>query len=462
MRVEPRRDMVHAFAHQRRALRDQQGIHPMKLRTTIVAALATLLFPLVARGIEPREWAREHLDELVSFYRALHQDPELSFHEQQTAATLAAALREVGAKVTTGIGGHGVVAIVENGLGPKIMIRADMDALPVVENTQLAYASTKKVKDDAGNEVGVMHACGHDIHMTSLIGVARYLTAHKDRWSGTVMFLCQPAEERGSGAGRMIQDGCFERFFKPDYSLALHVDANLPAGSVGFHAGYTLANVDSVDITVRGRGGHGAYPHATVDPIVQAAHLILDLQTIVSREIKPTEPAVITVGSIHGGAKHNVIGDTCHLQITVRSFSDDVRKHLLSAIKRKALAVAAGANAPEPTITVSEGTPAMFNEPKLVERVLPILKSTLGEDKVVPSEASMGGEDYSEFGRVGVPIFMFQLGSIDAQRLAGMQRVGQNPPSLHSPLYYPDAEETLVTGVTAMSAAAMDLLRPKK
>ena len=418
----------------------------MPLRRTIVAALVICFCPLVVRGDEPREWAREHLDELVQFYRALHQNPELSFHEQQTAETLATALRNLGAKVTTGIGGHGVVAILENGPGPKIMIRADMDALPVVENTQLVYASTKKIKDDAGNEVGVMHACGHDIHMTSLVGVARYLAANKDRWNGTIMFLCQPAEERGSGAGRMIKDGCFERFFKPDYSLALHVDANLPAGSVGYHSGYTLANVDSVDITVRGRGGHGAYPHATIDPIVQAAHLILDLQTIVSREIKPTEPAVITVGSIHGGAKHNVIGDSCHLQITVRSFSDDVREHLLSAIKRKALAVAASANAPEPTIAVSEGTPAMFNEPKLVDRVVPVLKKVLGEEKVVASEASMGGEDYSEFGRAGVPIFMFQLGSVDAKRLAGMQRVGQNPPSLHSPLYYPDAEETLVTG----------------
>ncbi len=260
----------------------------------------------------------------------------------------------------------------------------------------------------------------------------------------------------------MIKDGCFDRFFKPEYSLALHVDANQPTGTVGFHAGYTLANVDSVDITMHGRGGHGAYPHATIDPIVQAARLVLDLQTIVSREIKPTEPAVITVGSIHGGAKHNVIGDSCHLQITVRSYSEEVRKQLLAAIRRKALAAAQSSGAPEPTIAVSEGTPAMYNDPKLVEHILPVLKRALGDDKVVESEASMGGEDFSEYGRVGVPIFMFQLGSIDAKRLAGLKRIEQNPPSLHSPLYYPDAEEAITTGITAMSEAAIDLLGPQK
>ncbi|HVU85879.1 MAG TPA: amidohydrolase [Pirellulales bacterium] len=434
----------------------------MLARAIFYAALATALHPRPMLAVDPSTWAHDHLDELVRFYRQLHQAPELSFHEEQTAETMAAALKAVGCKVTTGIGGYGVVGILENGAGPKIMIRADMDALPVVENTQLAYASTKKVKDDSGNDVGVMHACGHDIHMTCLVGVARYLAANKDRWSGTIMFLCQPAEERGSGAAKMLKDGCFDRFFKPEYSLALHVDANQPTGTVGFHPGYTLANVDSVDITLYGKGGHGAYPHATIDPIVQAARLILDLQTIVSREVKPTEPAVITVGSIHGGAKHNVIGDTCHLQITVRSFSDEVRKQLLAAIRRKALAAAQSSGAAEPKITVSEGTPAMYNDPKLVERIVPVLKRALGEDKIVDTEASMGGEDYSEYGRAGVPIFMFQLGSVDAKRLAGLKRVEQNPPSLHSPLYYPDAEETIQTGITAMSEAAIDLLPPKK
>jgi len=432
------------------------------LRSVLAPLLYTLLAASLAAAAEPKAWVREHLDDLVRFYRELHQAPELSFHEKQTAEKLAAELRAVGAKVTTNIGGYGVVGILENGPGPRLMLRTDMDALPVVENTQLAYSSRVKVKDDAGAEVGVMHACGHDIHMTNLIGVARYLAANKDLWSGTVMFLCQPAEERGSGAKRMLQDGCFDRFFKPDFSLAVHVDGTLAAGSVGYRAGPTLANVDSVDITIRGRGGHGAYPHTTIDPIVQAARLVLDLQTIVSREIKPTHPSVITVGSIHGGAKHNVIADTCHLQITVRSFNDAVRKHLLAAIERKAKATAASSGAPEPTIVVSEGTPSMHNDEKLVERVVPVLRRALGDDKVVPSEASMGGEDYSEYGLAGVPIFMFRLGSVDAQRLAGFERLGQEPPSLHSPVYYPDAEETLSTGVIATSAAVLDLLPPKK
>lgn len=416
--------------------------------------------PVVAA--EKNAWVGKHLNELVEFYRELHQAPELSFQEKATSERMAAELRKVGCKVSTGVGGYGVVAILENGPGPKLMIRTDMDALPVIENTQLIYSSKVKVKDDSGAEVGVMHACGHDIHMTCLIGVARFLAENKNLWSGTVMFICQPAEERGSGAKKMLEAGCFDKFFKPDVSLALHVDGTLATGSIGSRAGYILANVDSVDITVRGRGGHGAYPHTTIDPIVEAAHLVLELQTIVSREIKPTEPAVITVGSIHGGSKHNIIGDTCHLQITVRSFDDAVRKQLLAAIERKAKAVAKSFDAPEPTIKISEGTPATFNDEKLSARVQATLKKTLGDDKVVPSEKSMGGEDYSEYGLVGVPICMFQLGSVDAKRLEGYKRVGQDPPSLHSALYYPDAEPTIETGVTAMSAAALDLLAPAK
>ncbi len=430
-------------------------------RFTIVAVLFCLSTPAKLHAADPNSWAREHLSELVSLYRELHLAPELSFQEVRTSQRMAAELKAVGCEVTSEVGGHGVVAILANGPGPKLMIRADMDALPVVEQTGLVYASTVKTKDDAGATVGVMHACGHDIHMTCLIGVARYLATHKDHFSGTVMFICQPAEERGGGAKKMIDAGLFTRFFKPDFSLALHVDGTLAAGSVGYRAGYILANVDSVDITVRGRGGHGAYPHTTIDPIVEAARLVLDLQTIVSREIKPTEPAVITVGSIHGGAKHNVIADTCHLQLTVRSYSDEVRKHLLSAIQRKAKAAAASAGAPEPTITFSEGTPSTKNDEKLVERVVPTFRRVLGDDKVSATEPSMGGEDYSEFGLAGVPIFMFQLGSVEAQRLAGFKRLGQSPPSLHSPVYYPDAEPTITTGVTAMTSAVLDLL-PRK
>jgi len=431
------------------------------LRSTSCALLVAL-FPIVLHAAEPAEWSKLQVEELVQLYRHFHQAPELSFHEEQTAKRLAEELKQAGLEVTQGVGGHGVVALLKNSEGPTVLIRTDLDALPVTEATQLAYASQVKVKDDAGDEVGVMHACGHDVHITCLIGVARYLAANKDRWSGTAMFIGQPAEERGSGAKAMLNDGLFTRFKKPDYALALHVDAELPTGQLGYRAGYALANVDSIDITMKGKGGHGAYPHTTIDPVVLAAHLVLDLQTVVSREIAPIEPAVITVGSIHGGTKHNVIGDSCHLQITVRSYKDSVRKHLHEAIKRKAVAVAAGAGAPEPEIKYSEGTPAMFNDEELVARIVPVFEKQFGNENVVPAEPSMGGEDFSQYGLAGVPIFMFRLGAVDAQRLKRYEMLGQKPPSLHSPLFYPDAEKAIEIGVTAMSVAALDLLAPKK
>lgn len=423
--------------------------------------LVTLAPPATAADDEPAAWTAKHLDELLTLYKHFHQHPELSLEERETAARLADELQAAGAQVTRGLGGHGVVGLLAKGKGPVLLIRTDLDALPVAEQTGLAYASTVKVKDSRGTETGVMHACGHDIHITSLIAVARYLNEHKHRWQGTVIFIGQPAEERGEGAKQMLDAGLFEKFPKPDYALAMHVDSNLAAGKVGYRAGYTLANVDSVDIKLHGRGGHGAFPHTTVDPIVQAARLILDLQTIVSREIKPTEPSVITVGSIHAGTKHNVISDECRLQLTVRSYSDEVRQHLLDAIRRKAAATAASSGAPEPTVTVSEGTPAMFNDEQLVERVVPVFRKTFGDERVVPSEQSMGGEDFSRYGLAGVPIFMFRVGTVDAKRLAGYERVGQQAPSLHSPLFYPDPEPTLATGVAAMAAAALDLLQAK-
>jgi len=415
-----------------------------------------------ASADNPRTWAEKNLPALVKLYRELHQAPELSFHEEQTGKRLAEELREVGIPVTENVGGYGVVGIVENGEGPTLMLRTDTDALPVTEQTGLIYASTVKVEDDENNnEVGVMHACGHDVHMTNLIGVARYLASHKSAWQGRVMFVCQPAEERGSGAKAMLDDGLFSRFPKPDFAVALHVDSTLATGKIGVREGYTLANVDSVDVTMHGRGGHGAYPHTTVDPIVLAAKLILDLQTVVSREIAPTDPAVITVGSIHGGTKHNVIGDDCHLQLTLRSYSPKVRDHLIESVKRKAEAIAQGAKAPEPTVVVSEGTPAMFNDEDLTNRLTPVFRKALGEENVMTTEPSMGGEDFSRYGLEGVPILMFRLGAVDPQRLAGYDRLEQEPPSLHSALFYPDAEAALVTGVTAMSSAVLDLLAKK-
>ncbi|MCO6454304.1 MAG: amidohydrolase [Pirellulaceae bacterium] len=424
----------------------------------ILESLGLAVAPLGAA--DPKDWCRQHLEELVEVYRDYHAHPELSFHEQQTARRLAEQWRAAGAEVTTGVGGHGVVGLLKNGDGPTLMLRTDLDALPVREETGLAFASQVKVPGENGGEVGVMHACGHDVHIANLVGVARFLAAHKDAWRGTVMLIGQPAEERGAGAKAMLEDGLFERFPKPDFAVALHVDSTLAAGRVGYRPGYALANVDSVDITVHGKGGHGAQPHTTIDPIVQAAQLVLALQTIVSREVKPTEPAVVTVGSIHGGTKHNIIGNDCHLQITVRSYSDDVRQHLLEAIRRKALAVAMGAGAPEPTIRVSEGTPALKNDQQLALRLAKLFERELGADKVVESDPSMGGEDFSRYGLAGVPILMYRLGAVDARRLDRYQQLGQQPPSLHSSKFYPDIEETLTTGIVTMSAAVLDLLKP--
>jgi hippurate hydrolase len=430
----------------------------MLRRITLALSLAA-----AAGGETPAQWAAKHASELVEVYREFHRHPELSLQEQQTAARLAESWKQAGVEVHRGIGGHGVVGLIKNGPGPTLMLRTDLDGLPVVENTGLAYASQEKVTSKDGTATGVMHACGHDIHITNLIGVAQFLASHKSDWSGTVMLIGQPAEERGEGAQRMIDDGLFTKFPKPDMALALHVDGTLETGKIGVRAGYSLANVDSVDVTMNGRGGHGAAPHATIDPIVQAAQLIVSLQTLVSRETNPVEPAVVTVGSIHGGTKHNVIPDTCKLQLTVRSYSDAVRQRLLDGIRRKANAVADGAGAPKPTIEVlDETTPALFNDEKLVERLTPIFRTALGDGNVVRSEQSMGGEDFSRYGRAGVPICMFRVGSVEPHRLAGLKRGGQEPPSLHSAVYYPDAEQTLVTGITAMTAATLDLLSVKK
>jgi len=407
-------------------------------------------------------WAEKNLDELLAVYQHFHRNPELSFQEKETAATLAKHLKDAGCEVTENIGGFGVVGLLKNGPGKTIMVRTDLDALPVKEMTGLAYASQVTVKNDTGNDVGVMHACGHDIHITNLVAVARYFAAHKEQWKGTLMLLGQPAEERGSGARKMLNDKLFERFTKPDYALALHCDSTLAAGRIGIRGGYILANVDSVDITVKGRGGHGAMPHTTIDPVVQAAELIVALQTIVSREIKPTEPAVITVGSIHGGTKHNIIGDSCHLQLTVRSYSDKVRAQLKAGIDRKAKGIAVAAGAPEPVISYSDGTPATFNDEKLAVRLNRTFRDLLGEDNVEPGEPSMGGEDFSEYGRAGVPILMYRLGAVNARRLARYKELGQEPPSLHSPLFYPDADETLVTAVGTMTAAVQELLGENK
>lgn len=415
-------------------------------------------FAAAADDTSADAWIDRHVASLVELYQKFHQTPELSQQEKETGERFAAQLREAGFEVTTNVGGFGVVGVLKNGPGKTLMLRTDLDALPVAEETKLPYASKVRTKDERGATVGVMHACGHDLHMTNMVGVAQYLGSHRHKWSGTLVVIGQPAEEKGQGAQAMLDDGLLRRFPRPDFAVALHVGSDLPPGKIEYRAGYAHANVDSVDITIKGRGGHGSAPDSTIDPIVIAARLVLDLQTIVSREIKPIDPAVITVGSIHGGTKHNIIGDDCHLQITVRSYEPEVREHLLAAIKRKALAAAASSGAPEPEVTISEGTPSVFNDPELTERVVATIKRKLGEENVSESQPSMGGEDFSRYGLAGVPISMYRLGTVDQKRLDAYEKEGVPPPSLHSPLYYPDAEASLRVSVPVMVAVVEDLL----
>lgn len=400
-------------------------------------------------------------ERLETLYKHLHSNPELSLREARTSARLAREMKEIGFDVTERVGGYGVVAVLKNGDGRTVMVRTDMDALPVIEKTGLPYASKVRVRDKNENEVGVMHACGHDMHMTCWVGTARMLAGMKERWKGTLVFIGQPAEEVGAGARMMLEAGLFTKFPRPDYAFALHCNANLPHGSVAYTEGLALANVDSVDVLVRGKGGHGAAPHTTIDPIVLAARIVLDLQTLVSRETNPTDPAVVTVGSIHGGSKHNIIPSEVHMQLTVRSTKDSVRKHLLDGIQRIAEAAAKGANAPPPEVKVNpaEFTPALYNDPQLTRKTAALFKEVLGADKVATRPPVMGGEDFSRYGRARVPVCLFWLGTIDPKRIAEAQREDAKPlPSLHSALFAPVPEPTLKTGVTAMSMAVLNVL----
>jgi hippurate hydrolase len=404
------------------------------------------------------------LPNLVKLYQHLHSHPELSTLEVQSAARMAEELRKLGFDVTEKIGGTGVVAVMKNGPGKTVLVRADMDALPVKEQTGLPYASTVRMNDRKGVDCPVMHACGHDIHMTCLIGTARTLASLKDKWSGTLILIAQPAEEIGAGAMAMLDDGLFKRFPKPDVCLALHADAQEKVGTIRYTEGLAMANVDSVDVTVKGVGGHGASPHSTVDPIVLSARIILDLQTIASREVKPTDPVVVTVGSIHGGTKHNIIPNEVKLQITVRTFKDSVRDHVLKAIERICKAAAAGARAPEPEIKVDlkEYTPAMLNDPALTKETMNLFREFLGTENVQVRDPVMGGEDFGQYGRQGIPICMFFLGSIDEDRYAQSLKDPKKPlPSMHSDSYAPVGEPSIKVGVKALSLAALNQLSAK-
>lgn len=429
-------------------------------------SVAVLALTAVAAGAQPRASGAPALRELDriypdldALYMDLHRNPELSKQEAKTAAKMAARLKALGFEVTSGVGGHGVVGILRNGGGPTVMLRTDLDGLPVEEKTGVPYASKATAVNAAGDTVPVMHACGHDIHMTSWIGAATLLAGAKDRWRGTLMMVGQPAEEGGAGALAMLKDGLFTRFPKPDFAFAIHDNADLPSGKVLFVPGYALANVDAVDITIFGKGGHGAYPHTTVDPIVIAARTVVALQTIVGRENNPLDPAVVTVGSIHGGTKHNIIPDEVKLQLTVRSYKDDVRRRLLAAIDRIVKAEAAAAGAPKPPeVKATEGTPATLNEPALTRRVAAALGRDLGAENVQEGSPVMGGEDFSEYGRAGVPATIFWVGAVEPKKYEAAKAAGTTLPSLHSPLFAPDRERTLRTGVSTMTLAAMELL----
>jgi len=431
-----------------------------------LASLALLgLMGFAARAAEVEDaWMDDKLGGLIGLYEHLHAHPELSFHEDETARRLAEEFRRAGAEVTTGVGKTGVVGVLKNGQGPTVLVRTDMDALPVTEATGLPYASKVRAEDDAGRPVGVMHACGHDLHMTNAVGTARWLADHKDHWAGTVVLIGQPAEERVGGARAMLKDGLYERFPKPDFALALHVAHDLEAGKIGYRSGPTWASSTSVDVVVRGKGGHGAMPQNTVDPVVLAALLVLDLQSVVSREISPIDHAVLTVGSIHGGTKHNIIPDEVRLQLTVRAFREEVRTALLEGIRRRATALAQAHKAPAPTVAVdeSEGVPPTVNTPALVARVLPAWVKALGEANVIDSPQSMGAEDFGLFARGGVPTAMFRLGTIPPARVAAARASGEPLPSLHSALYHPDPAPSLRTGVRAMTAAVVALLPPRR
>ncbi len=437
----------------------------MKTRLA-AAALLTIAAPAAADTL--RESVAKDMPSLLTLYRDLHANPELSMQEVKTAAKLAAEAKKLGFQVTSGVGKTGVVAVMKNGPGPVVMLRADIDGLPVVEQTGLPYASKVKGTSLAGVESGVMHACGHDTHMSAWVGAARRLAAMKDQWSGTLVMVAQPGEETGEGAKAMLSDGLYTRFPKPSHALAFHDSATLPAGVIGYSVGPALANVDSVDITVKGVGGHGAAPHTTKDPIVLGARIVSALQTLVSREINPLESAVVTVGSFHAGAKHNIISDEAKMLLTVRSYTPETRRILLDGISRIARGEAIAAGVPEdrmPDVLISEAehTPATINTEALTASTAALLTQRFGEERVRKVPPVMAGEDFSRYHLAdksieslifwvgGVPQDVWQKAAGDASKL----------PSLHSPFWAPDPERTISTATEAMTAAALGVLGKK-
>ena len=403
-----------------------------------------------------------------------HTNPELSTQEAKTSEIIARELKAVGCEVTEKIGkyekqgltGYGVVGLMKNGSGPTVLVRTDMDALPVSEETGLPYASKATGKTPDGREVGIMHACGHDMHMAAFIGTARALAKLKDQWQGTIVFVAQPAEEVGSGARALLADGLYTRFPKPDFALGLHDSASVETGKIAVSEGYALANVDSVNLTVRGVGGHGAYPHTTKDPVVVAAEIVLALQTIDSREVNPIDPVVVTVGSIHGGTKHNIISDEVKMQLTVRTYKAEVREQVLKAIERIANGVAASAGVPAERAPIfqvesDQFTPSTYNNPDLTKRLAAVWKKTLGETNVAIVDPVMGGEDFSVYSLPdqSIPACIFWVGGVDPAKMAQSKKEGTPLPSLHSSKFAPIPEPTIRTGVVGMTAAVLDLMK---
>jgi amidohydrolase len=421
----------------------------------------------------PQSLVQEELPSLLTIYKDVHTHPELSGYEERTAAIVAKELRTLGCDVTENFGKYdkpnlkcyGVIGVMKNGQGPTVLVRTDMDALPVKEETGLPYASKVTTKTDAGQEVCVMHACGHDAHIAAFIGTARALQRLKDQWAGTIIFVGQPAEEAIGGARALLKDGLYHRFGKPNFALGFHDNAQMPIGHIGVTEGYTYANVDAVDVTVFGVGGHGAYPHKTKDPVVLAAEMINMWQTIASRENNPIDPIVVTVGSIHGGTKHNIIPDEVKMQLTVRTYKADVRDRVLAAIGQIAKGVATAGGVPAdrmPVVTVlNEGLPATYNNPELTRRLVAVWKKQLGADNVEATDPTMGGEDFSEYSLPdhSIPAVDFHIGAVDPAKIADSKKNGTPLPSLHSSKFAPVPEPTIRVGIIGMTSAVLELMK---
>jgi len=446
------------------------------MRNKILAAAAVFLTSLTS-VVQAQQSLDAMIDRdiasLLTTYKMLHGAPELSHHEDKTSSFFATQLKTLGYTVTEHIGryehpdwsGYGVVAVMKNGAGPTVLVRTELDALPVDEKTGLPYASKVKTKNDAGQEVSVMHACGHDIHMTTMLGTAKMLAEMKDHWRGTLVLIGQPAEETIDGARAMLRDGLYTKFPKPDYTIALHDNADLEAGKVGYTPGYALASATAVDIKIRGLGGHGSKPESTKDPVVVAAEVVMALQTIVSRENSPLDPAVVTVGSIHGGTRYNIIPDEVNLQLTVRAYKEEVRQKLLAAIERitKGIAIAAGIpsdRAPIVKISETEVTAATYNEPQLTEKLATVFRKALGDENVVLIPPAMASEDFGYLSLdQKIPATIFWLGAVDPVKVKQSKETGTPLPSLHSALFAPLPEPTLRTGVKAMTSAVLELMK---